>query len=755
MAVDSTKARPIEEAIFGGGTAEIDKSGNARFNGRLLTGAVTTSTTATTIDVAACNIVYLNPPSAHDLATLSNGVANQGLFLANTSAFSVTLKTTGNIAITADLTIASNKAVLLIWSALLSKWIVLSGDGLGGGLVDISTMTNLTAGSGIVLTGDALSHSTSPGYKHVPTGGMSGQILQYNANGEAKWVSISGGATLNNGGGLVVTANGHTHTQASVTFPWASLAGLISTGKAQGYVLTYNAGDDTLVFTEPASGGVVATFGSIGDCSFTTLAAGNIPVWSGTAWVNVLVSGDLEIDEDGTASVVDDSHDHTASTITLALNNLSDAKTDFGTLVAGMVFSFDGTEWAPLTLHGGITVASDGTVVVGNNSHTHNQSSLYLPWTSLQNIDLSGMANGRLLAYDSLTGKLKFVESSTGGVISTLEGISDVSGYPAEITDGYIMVRNNGAWSFVPITGHVTFTADGQMFVADDSHDHTADTLTMASTDLSDWDTLDERIGTVEEDLSTAQGAISTAQGNISTLQEDVSGISEDLGTAQGAISNLQTKVNLSGDGTLASDGTLTLANTTVTAGSGNAATFDSKGRCTAVTTITRDLLLTAAGGEPTATGGCTDSARKEIGTNKRCMRVLEFSGSAVQKAYWVIPGLPSDLPSGATFTVNLEWTADTGASGDVVWNIAAVAVAHDGVIDAALGTAAAATATLTAALDKNTTSLGTLTAAGTPATGKTLMIEISRDATNAADTMAAGAWLIGGSLTYTPKVAA
>ena len=70
--------------------------------------------------------------------------------------------------------------------------------------IDISDDTNLTATTGIVLTGDALTHSTATGYKHIPTLGASAQILQYSADGTAKWVTVSSDVTMVDGGAVAI-----------------------------------------------------------------------------------------------------------------------------------------------------------------------------------------------------------------------------------------------------------------------------------------------------------------------------------------------------------------------------------------------------------------------------------------------------------------------------------------------------------------------------------------------------------------------
>lgn len=80
-----------------------------------------------------------------------------------------------------------------------------TGSTLSG--IDISDDTNLSASTGISLSGDALSHSTAAGYKHVPESGSSAQILQYSAAGTAKWASVSGDITIADGGAVTLAAN--------------------------------------------------------------------------------------------------------------------------------------------------------------------------------------------------------------------------------------------------------------------------------------------------------------------------------------------------------------------------------------------------------------------------------------------------------------------------------------------------------------------------------------------------------------------
>jgi len=83
--------------------------------------------------------------------------------------------------------------------------------------IDISDDTNLSAGSGIVLTGDALSHSTASGYVHTPADGASTQLLQYSSAGTSKWITLSADASIADGGAVTVADDSHAHTGTSLS----------------------------------------------------------------------------------------------------------------------------------------------------------------------------------------------------------------------------------------------------------------------------------------------------------------------------------------------------------------------------------------------------------------------------------------------------------------------------------------------------------------------------------------------------------
>lgn len=47
-------------------------------------------------------------------------------------------------------------------------------------------------------------HPTTPGYKHLPAGGANKQMLQWSADGDAKWIDISGDITIADNGATVI-----------------------------------------------------------------------------------------------------------------------------------------------------------------------------------------------------------------------------------------------------------------------------------------------------------------------------------------------------------------------------------------------------------------------------------------------------------------------------------------------------------------------------------------------------------------------
>lgn len=153
-------------------------------------------------------------------------------------------------------------------------------------------------------------------------------------------------------------------------------------------------------------------------------------------------------------------------------------------------------------------------------------------------------------------------------------------------------------------------------------------------------------------------------------------------------------------------------------------------------------MVLTAAGGWPSTTGGCTTNAKVEFATNDLDMYVLAFDGATNQYAQWTI-GYPSDW-NGGTITAIPVWYCPSGGSAGqtCIWDVQGRAFGDGDAIDQAFGTAQASSDTWTA---DATIFFGpetpAITLAGTPAGGELAQIRIYRDATT--DTLTSSVMLV------------
>ena len=119
--------------------------------------------------------------------------------------------------------------------------------------VDISTDTNLAVTSPIVLTGDTLSHASSSGNIHLPTGGSTTQLLQYTSSGTAKWITMSGDASIADNGAVTVVDDSHNHTNSTVTLAFNDLTDVTYTTPVKGDIFYYN-GTGIIKLAAPTGG---------------------------------------------------------------------------------------------------------------------------------------------------------------------------------------------------------------------------------------------------------------------------------------------------------------------------------------------------------------------------------------------------------------------------------------------------------------------------------------------------------------------
>jgi hypothetical protein len=172
---------------------------------------------------------------------------------------------------------------------------------------------------------------------------------------------------------------------------------------------------------------------------------------------------------------------------------------------------------------------------------------------------------------------------------------------------------------------------------------------------------------------------------------------------------------------------------------------LDAKAPAAALHTI----WLPAGAFTPTTTNGAI-YASQELATNDVMVSGFDFSASTDQKVQTMI-GMPKSWNE-STVTAQVLWKdSATAGSGDVIWGVRALAVGNDDAMDAAFGTAVTVTDTFIAAGDLHVTSTtSALTAAGTPAEGDLLIVEVYRDADAGGDTYTQTARFLGVRLFYT-----
>ena len=104
-----------------------------------------------------------------------------------------------------------------------------------------------------------------------------------------------------------------------------------------------------------------------------------------------------------------------------------------------------------------------------------------------------------------------------------------------------------------------------------------------------------------------------------------------------------------------------------------------------------------------------------------------------------------------ATVKFKFNWKeSGTPGTGDVVWGVRAVGVSDGDTLDAAFGTAQVVTDSyISAGQNRWTSATASLTVAGTPQLGDTIIFEFYRDADNGSDTYTEDARLIGVAMQY------
>lgn len=146
-------------------------------------------------------------------------------------------------------------------------------------------------------------------------------------------------------------------------------------------------------------------------------------------------------------------------------------------------------------------------------------------------------------------------------------------------------------------------------------------------------------------------------------------------------------------------------------------------------------------------TGGAGYSTIETV-TNKIVSSVLTFDPATIEYAQFMVQ-MPKSWNEG-TLTAVIVWSHPTGA-GDVVWGLQGLARSDTDPLDAAFGTAVLVTDSGgTADTVYKAAETAAITLGGAPAENDIAVLQVYRDATNGADTLAVDARLHGIALFYT-----
>lgn len=184
-----------------------------------------------------------------------------------------------------------------------------------------------------------------------------------------------------------------------------------------------------------------------------------------------------------------------------------------------------------------------------------------------------------------------------------------------------------------------------------------------------------------------------------------------------------------------------TIAETNTGTDTGRAVTPDG------LSSAVRSIMLTAAGGAPLTTAGCSEPTKVEAATNDINYYVLDFDASTEEHAFWSF-AMPENWNAG-TVNATFYWTNAGGmATETVVWGIAGGSWGDDDAIDAALGTEITTTDTFLAQGDLHISSESSAITIANATAGEWVNIVVARKV--GSDDLTGDARLIAVKLTYT-----
>ena len=160
-----------------------------------------------------------------------------------------------------------------------------------------------------------------------------------------------------------------------------------------------------------------------------------------------------------------------------------------------------------------------------------------------------------------------------------------------------------------------------------------------------------------------------------------------------------------------------------------------------------RTILLTAAGGSPTTTAGCSEITKVEFGTNDVDVWVLDFNKDTEEHGFWNFVW-PDNVDGGTVATAKFYWTS-ASAGGSVVWGIEGLSLGDTESIDTAHGTER----TVTDATNQNDVNITGATSGdffqSPPTDGEWVQIRVARKAADGSDTHGSDARLLAVKIEY------
>ena len=154
----------------------------------------------------------------------------------------------------------------------------------------------------------------------------------------------------------------------------------------------------------------------------------------------------------------------------------------------------------------------------------------------------------------------------------------------------------------------------------------------------------------------------------------------------------------------------------------------------------------------PNTTSGCASLAQTELGNGPE-LKTLDFDKDSDEFAQFAV-AFPKSWNEG-TITFQAFFTAASTNTGDVVWTLAGTALADNGSLNTAFGTAVATTGKAHSGTSNDldvTAESGAVTIAGSPSTDEYVFFEIKRDVSE--DSLTSDAKLLGVKLFFTTDAA-